>query len=146
MRVLSGVYGLTSLWSEDGKRVIFSQTDRNGNNVRLFSANENGLDIKDTGLKTLPEKCTFSKDNVNVYCAEPLAIPDTAVLPDDYYKKTFSVNDAIWKVNLETGKKDLLYQFQEDLDFDVSEMTLVKDEKILFFVNRTNGFLYRLEL
>jgi len=146
VRVLSGIYGLTSLWSNDGKRVIFSQTDRNGNNVRLFSANENGLDVKDTNLKTLPEKCIFSKDNVSVYCAEPISIPENAILPDDYYKKTFSVNDAIWKVNLETGKKDLLYQFQEDLNFDVSEMTLVKDEAILFFVNRNNGFLYRLEL
>ncbi len=146
IRIFSDINGLTSLWSNDGKKIIFSQTDENGNNLRLFSANENGLDIKDTGLKTLPEKCIFSKDNINIFCAEPSSIPDNAIMPDDYYKKTFSSNDVIWKVNLETGKKDLLYQFQEDIDFDVSNMTLVKDEQIIFFVNRSNGFLYRLEL
>jgi hypothetical protein len=146
IRIFSGINGLTSLWSNDGKKILFSQTDENGNNVHLFSANENGLDIKDTGLKTLPEKCIFSKDNINIFCAEPISIPDNTIMPDDYYKKTFSVNDVIWKINLETGKKDLLYQFQEDIDFDVVDMTLVKDEKIIFFINRSNGFLYRLEL
>ena len=146
IRVLSGVYGLTSLWSNDGTRIIFSQTDTNGNNVHLMSTDSAGLNIKDTGLKTLPEKCIFSKDNINIYCAEPITIPDNAIIPDDYYKKTFAINDALWKVNLETGKKDLLYQFQENINFDLSEMTLVKDEQFLFFVNRSNGFLYRLEL
>jgi len=146
VKVLSGINGLTSLWSNDGKKIIFSQTDKNGNNLQLFSANENGLDIKNTGLKTLPEKCIFSKDNINIFCAEAVKIPDNAIMPDDYYKKTFSSNDVLWKINLKTGKKELLYQFQEDIDFDISNISLIKDEKIIFFVNRNNGFLYRLEL
>ncbi len=146
IKVLSDINGLTSLWSNDAKKILFSQTNQNGNNLRLFSVNENGLNIKDTGLKTLPEKCTFSKDNIHVFCAEPIKIPDNAIIPDDYYKKLFSVNDVLWKINLKTSKKELLYQFQEDIDFDLSDIKLLKNEKILFFINRNNGFLYRLEL
>lgn len=145
-RVLSGIFGLTSLWSPDGSGFVFSQTDEKGYNLRLSSAKSNGSAIQQTDIKTLPEKCVFSQDNENIYCAEPRIIPEDAIMPDDYYKKTFSSNDALWKVNINTGRRDFLYEFQENIDFDLNNLTLAKDEKYLYFINRNDGLLYRLEL
>ncbi len=146
IKVLSDIYGLTYKWSENGSKIIFSQTDEKGKNLKLMSANGSGLNITDLKTKTLPEKCVFLSDNINVICAEPQEIPQEAIMPDDYYKKLVITNDTLWKINTETSKKDMLYSFAEDINFDVSELYLTKDEKYLYFINRTNGFLYRLEL
>ncbi len=146
IKILSGVYGLTYKWSSDGSIFIYSQTDDSGNNLRLLSANSAGENKKELRIKTVPEKCVFSKDNITVFCAEPNKIPSGAIMPDDYYKKTFITNDTLWKINLETGKKDLIYQFDEKDDFDLANLILSEDEKTLFFTNRLNGFLYRLKI
>ncbi len=146
IKILSGIYGLTSKWSSDGSKFLFSQTDKDGANLTLKSADGNGLNILDTKISTLPEKCVFSEDFLNAYCAEPTKIPKDAIMPDDYYKKIFSSNDKLWKTNLKTNKKDLVYQFGENINFDLSNLILTKDEKYLYFINRTNGFLYKLEL
>ncbi|MBI3671318.1 hypothetical protein HY249_00790, partial [Candidatus Azambacteria bacterium] len=146
IKILSGVYGMTSKWSADGSRFLFSQTDKNGKNLTLSSSSESGLNVSDTKIATIAEKCAFSSDNISAYCAEAVKIPENAIMPDDYYKKTFSENDRLWKINTETGKKDLVYEFNEGSDFDLGDLMLTKDEKNLYFINRTNGFLYRLEL
>lgn len=146
IKVLSGIYGLTSEWSYDGSKFIFSQTNKDGANLTLRSADSSGVNVLNTKIATLPEKCVFSKDSLSVYCAEPTELPKNIIMPDDYYKKTFSSNDRLWKIDLETNKKDLVYQFGENINFDLSDLILTKDEKYLYFINRTNGFLYRLEL
>lgn len=145
-RVLSGLNGLTSLWSPDGSNFIFSQTNEKGHNITLSTAKANGSEIKSTDLKTFSEKCVYTQDNETVYCAEPKSIPEDAILPDDYYKKTFSINDALWKINTKNSRKDFLYEFNEDRDFDLSNLFISKDEKYLYFTNRNDGLLYRLEL
>jgi len=145
-KILDNIYGMTSLWAQNGSMFLFSQTNDKGGDLKLMSSNASGLNIQNTGLKTLPEKCVFSDDSINVYCAEPQNIPDSAIMPDDYYKRTLSLNDKIWKINLRTNKKDLLYEFNVGKDFDVGDMYVTKDGKYIYFINRNEGFLYRLEL
>ncbi|MEK7452792.1 MAG: hypothetical protein AAB614_01005 [Patescibacteria group bacterium] len=146
IKILSGIYGLTHKWSSDGSKFAFSQTDKDGASLTLNISNESGLEISNTRIITLPEKCVFMKDNISLLCAEMLSVPENAIMPDDYYKKTFIANNRLWKLNTETNKKDIIYDFNEDINFDLDNLTLTNDEKYLYFTNRANGFLYRLEL
>lgn len=140
--VLSDIYGLTVRWAPSGESFLFSQTTAQGKNLSLSLSNKNGTVIKQLSITTLPEKCVFAHDEKSVVCAIPRALPDI-VWPDDYYKKVYSASEQIWRVDLASGKKDLLHEFETPL-FNASELILSPQEDILVFMNRENGELYRL--
>ena len=78
-------------------------------------------------------------------CAVPKITPDI-LWPDDYYKKQYDAQEQIWKIDLASGKKDLLYEFAADKNFDVANLVLSQSEDYLVFTNRKDDYLYSLKL
>lgn len=142
--VLSNINGLTFLWNNPGNRVLFSQTDNNGRNILLSSTDQNGGEIKKLSIQTLPEKCVFAQDDM-VICATPKTAPDI-IWPDDYYRGLYDTQEQVWRINLQSGKQDLLYEFSRDKNFDVTSPVVSLDESYLAFVNKKDGHLYSLKI
>ncbi|MBI1755199.1 hypothetical protein HY250_02925 [Candidatus Azambacteria bacterium] len=143
--VLSGVFGLTAKWDDAGERFLFSQTSSAGENLSLSISNKTGGQIKKMDLAALPEKCTFSKDGKNVFCAAAQNAPDI-VWPDDYYKGLYKTNERVWSVNLSTGSRNSLYEFDPNGAFDATNLILSPKEDALVFLNKSDGYLYSLQL
>ena len=82
------------------------------------------------------------KDSINIYCAVPQSWPDWATLPDDYYKNAFLTIDDLWKINTETGEKNLVLQGIGD----ISNLDMNSNNNSLIFISRNSRFLYQLKL
>lgn len=132
--------GLEVLFSPDGKSFIYSYTDQNGQNLKLAFYDKNRNQKNINNVSTLVDKCVWSKNNIDIYCAVPKSWPDFAILPDDYYKNAFLTNDDIWKINTETGEKTLVFEYIGD----ISNLVLSEDENNIFFISKENQFLYKL--
>lgn len=147
-KIISETYGLTVLWSPLADKVLFSETDSQGKNLKLKIADLNKQTIQELNFITLPEKCVWSRDNRTLFCAVPKEIPDSAVLPDDYYQKDVYFTDDFWRINLDTQEviQDSTSIKRDKVTFDAKELLLSPLEDYLFFTNRKNERLYSLEL
>lgn len=146
-KVLGGIYGLSALWSPAGEKILFSQTNNDGRNLKLKTAGQNGQILKELDILTLPEKCVWGQDERFIFCAAPRTLPSQVVLPDDYYKGAFSTIDDFYKINTETNQKTLLIEpEQTEGDYDAIQLLLSAQEDYLFFVNKKDGLLYSLKL
>jgi hypothetical protein len=141
IKLLDGFFGLETLWSPDGNSFIFSYTDQNGRDPKLAFFDKKG-NAKIINISTLVDKCVWANDSINIFCAVPKIWPDSAILPDDYYKNVFSTNDEIWKINTETEAKDLMASGLVNVDNLIAD----ENENNLIFISRGNQFLYQLNL
>jgi len=142
-KIIKETYGLTALWSPLGDKLLISETNSQGGNLKLKLADLNEQIIKELTFTTLPEKCVWSQDNRTIFCAVPKNISISAVLPDDYYKEEISFSDEIWRINLET--EDIV-EIKDDSDYNAKELLLSPLEDYLLFINQKDGLLYSLEL
>lgn len=141
-RLLGGVYGLTSVFSPSGKKVFYSRTSPQGKNMLLTALDTVKKTEKNIDLATLPEKCVWAKDDRTIYCAT-LNGMSGLVMPDDYYqRKVKPAENDIIKLNLDTGEAKKVFSGR----FDAASLQLSADETYIFFINKTDGCLYRLEL
>ena len=142
-KIIKETYGLTALWSPLGNKILISETNSQGKNLKLKLADLDEQIIKELTFVTLPEKCVWSQDNKTIFCAVPKSILTSAILPDDYYKEKISFSDEIWQINLET--EDII-EIKDSSDFDAKELLLLPSEDYLLFINQKDGLLYSLEL
>jgi len=140
-KIIGDFFGLEVLFSPDGGSFIYSYVDQNGRDLRL-AVYKNGNQKIISNISTLVDKCVWTKDLINIFCAVPKLWPDSAVLPDDYYKNAFSTSDDIWKINTETGEKTLIFQYIGS----ISNLAVSNDESHIFFISKENQFLYKLNI
>lgn len=141
-RVAGPFFGLTSLWSPDGSRVILTSTAAAGKNLNLLVRDSSGKNLFSLGAKTLPQKCVW-RDTTKIYCALPRAISPDAVWPDDYLRGEVNTQDRVALLDLE--KKEFTEVFDEGA-FDISDLKLTKDGSHLIFVDRADGTLWSLKI
>ena len=140
-KIIGDFFGLEALFSPDGNSFIYSYVDQNGRDLRL-AVYKNGNQKIISNISTLVDKCVWTKDLINIFCAVPKSWPDSAALPDDYYKNAFSTSDDIWKINTETGEKTLIFQYIGS----ISNLAVSNDESHIFFISKENQFLYKLNI
>ncbi len=147
-KMIGETYGLAVLWSPLGDKVLFSETDSQGKNLKLKVLETKTQTIQELNLATLPEKCAWSQDNRTIFCAVPKDISTRAVLPDDYYKKIISFADDFYRINLETKGETRIYKTEneEATAYDAKELLLSPQEDYLIFINQKDGQLYSLKL
>jgi len=147
-KVLSDIYGLSVKWSPQNDRVLYSKTASNGKNIGLYVAQKNGSNETNIDISTLAEKCVWAQDNRILFCAIPKNINEATILPDDFYKGSFTADDEFWKINLDTGEKTALLQSWERGNeiYDATSLILSPLEDYLFFVNKKDGLLYSIGL
>ncbi len=135
--------GLLVKISPDGTKVLFSTSDTRRTNLFVHD-----LALKKTtGLPftTLADKCTWT-NNVTLFCAAPYNIT-AGVLPDDWYKGTLSFSDDIWSYDTEIETTQLVYNAEAgEKTFDITELTIDSEQKILLFTNKNDLTLWALSL
>ncbi len=146
--VFTGKFGADYLWNSSGTHTLISHSDiRIGSKMQLATINYNGGEYKSLNIPTFVSKCVWSKNQKTIYYALPGNIPQSAILPNEYDEGKFTTTDTFWKVNLENGEKTRLVE-PENIPgkFDATKLFLNSDESVLFFVNKIDGKLYRMEL
>ncbi len=147
-KIISETYGLTALWSPLGDKLLFSETDNQGKNLKLKIADLAKSTIGELNFVTLPEKCVWSQDNRTLFCAVPKTISNSTTLPDDYYKGLVSFADSFWIINLDTQEKIQIFipESEKTTSYDAKELFLSPLEDYLLFINKKDDLLYSLEL
>ena len=146
-RILGNIMGLTTLVSPDLSSVLYSESDGGGRVTTNLHNIKTGV-AEPFALTTLPEKCVWSKRNLNlVYCAEPIFFPSTSY-PDAWYQGTVSFADEIWSINLKTGETALLADPEKIVNekIDLTRPFLSPKEDYLLFINKKDGSFWSLAL
>lgn len=141
-KVGRGFYGLTSLWSPDGTRVLISLTNSEGKNLKTASEDSSGKIEMELKIKTLAEKCVWI-NNKELYCAVPKFILPETIWPDDYLQGKINTADAIFYINLDQKEEKEILAEQE---FDIANLLAAKNKDYLFFVDRITGSLWSLKM
>lgn len=143
-KITSGITGLGGMLNSNQDKAFLSGASGTITN-KILDINTG---VKsDVSFKTLPEKCTWSKDSVILYCAVPQSIP-TGLYPDDWYKGKVTFTDSIWSLNTATGEtREIINLLTEGGEsFDVIKMSLEENELFMFFINKRTGEPWVLEL
>ncbi|MBI2052302.1 MAG: hypothetical protein HYT38_01310 [Candidatus Sungbacteria bacterium] len=141
-RILGNVYGLTSLFSPSGKKVLVSETEQDGSSLKLKSINLEKNTQSAISQFTLPEKCAWAQDDRTIFCGI-IKTENDYIMPDDYYKRKIkSSGEEIIRINLDTGQTQKIIEGI----FNAANLFLAPDESYLFFINKIDGRLYRLTL
>lgn len=142
-KVLSGIKGLTTNMSPDGKYVLYA--DQN-----------NSLNVYDTttkkkfqlSIKTLPEKCVWGSDNETIFCGVPKYIEQNEY-PDVWYQGVVSFNDDIWRVDVISTNAQLILDpnlYNDGASVDVINPKVDSAMKYFFFIDKKEGHLYRYKM
>src|SRR3989338_350424 len=145
-RLMGGIYGLTVLPNKDVSLLLYSESLNPGLLFGLFDPAQ-GI-VKNVSLKTLPEKCVWSRNSSSIaYCAVPIALPN-ANYPDDWYKGRVSFQDQIWKIDDEEGSVQLISELDKLTGerIDAVSLQLSVNNSRMIFTNKTNGSLWMLKI
>lgn len=145
--LLKEKFGADYIWSPDGTNVLVSSlSEKNGKTFSLGTINLSG-EYNNLGIPTLVSKCVWSKDGKTVYYALPGGIPEDAIMPNDYQNKKFNTEDTFWKIDLSSGKKERMIDVDKiDGKIDSENLFFSETEKALYFTNRIDGKLYKLDV
>jgi len=146
--IFNGSFGADYLWDKTGERALISRADtKGGSKMQLGVINYNGGEYRNLDVPTFVSKCVWSKDGHTVYYALPGAIPDDAILPNDYKEGKFNTTDTFWKVDVRTGEKTRAVEVKDITSrYDASDLFFDQAESLLFFINRVDEKLYRIAL
>lgn len=146
--LFSGKFGADFLWNSNGSKLLLSHSDtQGGSKMELAVLDDNGENYRGLEIPTFISKCVWSSDNKTIYYALPGNIPDSSILPNDYLAGKFNTTDTFWKTDTTSDKKERVV----DLDkirgqIDAKDLFLNEDESFLFFINKIDGKLYRINL
>jgi len=136
--------GFTGAYSQSGEQMIYSVYSSETNyNPELYIMNASGDAIgsgrTDLGLKTWPDKCTFSGSNL--YCAVPQFLsPGSGLYPD----QSSSSSDNFYYINSLTGTKELLAT--PNVPVSAKNLYISPDGSRLYFTNTNTGALESVQL
>ncbi len=143
-KILSGIKGLTTLTSPDGKKVLYS------NNFMATSVyNMETKEVLQLKINTLVEKCAWVGDSLTIYCAAPKFANSNAIYPDSWYQGEVSFNDNFWKIDLPTKEETMLldpFTVPGENEVDVTMLKVDEQKNNLFFINKKDSHLWGLEL
>ncbi len=142
-KVLGNINGLTTLESPNGKLVLYGD-----NTLSLYIYHIDSRNSDPLGVKTLPEKCIWGKMSDVAYCAVPKSI-NPGEYPDVWYQGEVSFGDQFWKIDIKTGNATLLLDpvaITGGEKIDGVKLALDENENYLFFVNKKDNFLWKLDL
>jgi hypothetical protein len=141
-KILGGILGLTSLSNNDGTKILFNEVAEYGSVLKILDTKTK--EIKETNIYGLPEKCIWSINNIDVYCATPNN--KVGEVPDIWYQGLLSFNDSFIKINGDTGFSSNILNSEEITPVDAINLFLSENENQLFFTNKKDYTLWSLIL
>ncbi len=94
----------------------------------------------------IPEKCTVSAREIDVYfCASPIRL-QIANYPDVWYQGKYTFDDYLWAAK--PGRSTLLVHPLQSLgrSLDIVDPQLSQDERMVYFINKTDKSLWLYEI
>lgn len=140
-KITGGILGLT-IHAAPNTQFILVGEGGNTQNLSVYSTKDRSLRV--TGLKTLPEKCTFAKKEKNTaYCLVPFILPE-GVYPDSWYKGDISFSDTLWKINLENGETKLVANFRYPYNQEIDGVSpeVASNDAYITFINKKDLTLW----
>jgi len=141
-KIKGPLFGLDSLWSSDGSRILVNFTNTVGRNFSAGIINSAGKEEFLFNSPTLAQKCVWA-DAKNMYCAVPKTVNPNTIWPDEYLRGEVNTSDRLVLIDLDQKAGQTIFNEGE---FDISNLTLTKNKSHLFFVNRADGSLWVLKL
>ncbi len=145
-RAISGIVGLTTLVNSDASSALYSESGKDNFALKIYSFKT--ATVKDVAIQTLPEKCVWSKNDLEtIYCSVPTYMP-TGAYPDIWYQGLVSFSDEIWKIDGRTGAGELIGKLKNATraDIDGVNLFLSPKEDYLFFTNKNDFHLWSVRL
>ena len=135
--------GLGVLSDNQGSLYAVNAVSSNtGRILPLRLVNRKGETVAETGVATLADKCAWDTAGEWLYCSVPTNAG--AGFPDDWYKGRVQFSDRLVKIDSRTG--NALELGAETPFIDAVNLFLDTKNQYLFFVNKTDSTLWRLEL
>ena len=145
--IFQGRYGGDYLWSPDGTQALVSSLKSNNEKTITLGLLSINSEYHDLGIPTMVSKCVWSSDSKTIYYALPGDIPSGAILPNDYVDKKFMTQDTFWKMDVATGKKERIIEATDiSGKYDSTNLFLSAKNENLYFINRIDGKLYKIEM
>lgn len=146
--IFSANYGADYSFAPNGKDILVSDSVEKGSaTISIALINDQGGGYTNLFIPSLVSKTVWSKNSRFVYYALPGSIPAGSVLPNDYFRKPILTADTFWKVDVQTGEKSRVVDTNDiDQSYDAENLVLDADETVLFFHNRRDGKIYRINL
>jgi hypothetical protein len=157
--VAAEVPGLATLWSGAGfpsatPTALMFSSSRSDLGGSLSLTNITGNIIQTLKFATLPSKCLFASTPASaptatstpyLYCGIPRDQNTFSIshLPDDYDQMALLTSDDIYRVNIQSGAIDTIFNDQTQ-NLDISDVKFFNNT--LFFVNRYDQKLYGVQL
>lgn len=143
-KVIGNIAGLTTLTSPDGKQVLYAAASDRTTVTGVYHTDTSTY--SDFPFATLPDKCTWSKDSIHIYCAVPDYLPQGSY-PEYWYQGRFHFNDSFWVVNANNGVGSQVAELNEaKAILDAVSLNLDPDEKYLVFINDQDNSLWEINL
>ncbi len=142
-KILGGISGITTSVNKSGSLVLYGASTAKGPELGVFDINKN--ETKNLNLFGLPEKCVWSIDNINIYCALPNLITGNQY-PDVWYQGLVSFDDYFVKINTQTGDKTTIANSANETPIDGTALFLDNGENNLFFINKKDYTLWGLKI
>lgn len=142
-QIMGGISGLTTLMSPDGKLVLWTD-----NTLSLRLLNTETKENTPLSLRTMPEKCVWSKASDYLFCSVPKSL-GALPYPEAWYQGETSFEDNIWKIDVVSGNTTLVTNLSaanEGEEIDGIKLSIDDTQKYLFFVNKKDSFLWKLDL
>lgn len=144
-KILGDMHGFTALTNYDGNLVLYSSS---ADYFLLKYYNIKTNTSSKLSVSTFPEKCAWSKKEVNVvYCFVPKYL-SSGDMPDLWYQGRVSFDDNIWKINIIKGSADLIFSPEKEtaISFDGINPMLSEKEDFLFFTSKKDFIMYGVRL
>lgn len=138
-------------FSPDGTRLLYHTVSQNNSfNPSLYVVDIRGANIGNNqfalGLNTWIDKCVFSSNNQDVYCAVPRDLSNGLGLTPGAVSLT---SDTIFKLDLDTGiKNEIAIPANQDglVNVAVTSIWLDSAERNVFFWDARAGQVYKMRL
>lgn len=145
-KIFEGLKGADFLASPRGDKILVSSLKKDGA-MTLGVLDISGGNYIDLQVPTMTSKTVWSQNGQYVYYAQPIDVPENAKMPDDYSKGLVKTHDTFYRLEIATGKKERIVELDEIKEkLDATDLRLAPSEDVLFFVNRIDGLLYRINL
>lgn len=117
-------------------------TSQNGT-LHTYLKNKKG--VFRLGVRTLGEKCVFSKNMSGLFCAVPEALPERG-LPDAWYRGEIHFSDSWWRIDTESGAAEKIFLEDSGSNIDVKDPSIDEAGLFVAFLDNTTGAPWVLRL
>ncbi|MFO7807591.1 MAG: hypothetical protein R6V40_04200 [Candidatus Moraniibacteriota bacterium] len=140
--------GLKCKWSPNGKKILIShQKEENKNALELGYLEVETREYYSLGFPSVIDKCVWSEDNNFLYCGMLTGFSEGDSLPADWNSGKINSSDTFWRINIDTGKKERVVDFQNKEDsVDAINLMLNEGGNELYFIDRKTGIIKKVPL